>query len=232
MDDYTTSRRRVLLGVGAGVGTLALAGCSGGGAETPAPGETWPASTATPTGDGPLPAPVKGNPDAEVTLAVYEDYACPHCADYNAEGFPELQAAYDGSEIRYEHHDLPIPVADPGSWQVASAAREVQARHGDRAFWNYAAALFDRSNEIRGDVGSLLSSIADDLGFDGEAISAAGVNLAHEETLTADRERGVSAGVSGTPGFVLDGEVVTSGFNADTISTVRSAIDDALSESG
>lgn len=227
MDEPSASRRRVLLGAAAGVG--AVAGCTGGGDDgTPTPAGGWPASTATPTTSGRLPAPVKGNPDADLTLAVYEDYACPHCADYNAEGFPELQSNFDASAIRYEHRDLPIPVADPGSWQAASAAREVQARHGDQAFWTYAAGLFDRSDDLRGDAPSVLSSLADDLGFDGEAIRAAGVNVTHEETVTADRQQAVDLGVGGTPAFVVDGQVVTSGFGDGTVSTVTSALEDAL----
>jgi protein-disulfide isomerase len=43
-----------------------------------------------------------------------------------------------------------------------------------------------------------------------------------------DRQRGIDAGVEGTPGFVVNGEVVTSGFGDSTVETVRSAIEERL----
>lgn len=226
----TTSRRRLLLGV-SGL-AFGLAGCSGGGTE--AESTPTPTATSTPTAsDERLPSPVLGDPDAAVTLAVYEDFACPHCADYNENGFDTLHAEYIEPEaIRYEHRDAPIPVADPGSWQAASAARAVQARHGTDAFWNYAEKLFAHASELGGDVEALFERLASELGYDDAAeIATAGVERVHDPTVQADRQRAGEIGVPGTPAFVVDGEVVTSGFGSDTISTVQSALEGALSES-
>jgi len=232
--------RRCALRVVGGATLGVLAGCTGGSGasgdgesgneggsgdgETDAPG--------TPIGEQ-LPAPVKGDADADVTLAVFEDYACPHCADYNVEGFPELAAEYvDPGEIRYEHRDLPIPVADPGSFQAANAARAVQDRHGDEAFWEYAAVLFERSGEIPGGAPDIFGTIADEQGHDGEAIRAAAADRVYEGTVQADREEGVELGVEATPSFVLDGEVVASGYGSGTVEEVSAAIEAALSETG
>lgn len=237
-DDATTSRRHVLLGVTTGVGLLA--GCSGGddGGDTDS-GESAGSGNGPTDGQSPtettagrLQAPVLGDPDASVTLAVYEDYACPHCADYNRTGFADLQSTYvDPGQIRYEHRDAPIPVADPGSWQAASAAREVQSRHGS-AFWNYAKKLFENHSDLAGEVAPLFERLASDLEFeDAEGIANAGVNRSHDPTVRADRQRAEDVGVPGTPAFVVDGEVVTSGFGDDTIPAVTAALDSALSES-
>lgn len=236
-DESGVSRRRLLLGVGGA--TALLAGCSGGnngdgtdGSDTGGSGATDSQTTPT-TSDGRLPAPVLGDPDASVTLAVYEDYACPHCADYNLNGFEELNSEYiEPGDIRYEHRDAPIPVADPGSWQAASAARDVQARHGSAAFWEYAKKLFENSSDLRGDVEPLFEQLATDLGFsDAAAIAEAGVNRAHDQTVKADRQMATDIGIPGTPAFVINGDAVTSGFGGDTISEVSSALDSALSES-
>ena len=226
-------RRDVLSGLAAG--TLALAGCSGGGGTTTQDGEGD--TDGTPSGDlavtpgtgGTLPTPVAGNPDAPVTLAVYEDYACPHCAHYNQDGFPDLASAYlDPGEIRYEHHDLPIPVANPGSWEAANAGRAVQARAGDEQFYAFAEGVFENYSQIPGDGPSLYESAANDLGLDGAAVRSAAVDQAYQATVEADRQAGIDAGVQSTPTFVLDGDIVAAGWGDGTLATVRSAIDDAL----
>jgi protein-disulfide isomerase len=181
--------------------------------------------------DGRLPAPVLGDPDASVTLAVYEDYACGHCVDYNLNGFPDIRADFiEPGDIRYEHRDAPIPVANPGSFQAASAAREVQARYGNDAFWDYAKKLFENSNSLRDNTELLFERLANELDFaDAQAIADAGVNRAHEQTVQADRQMAQDVGVPGTPGFVINGTLVTSGFNQESLSTVRTELNDALS---
>jgi len=228
------SRRRALRVAGMATAGL-LAGCTGSADEDGAGGaeETDTSGGETDTTDERLPAPVKGDPGAAVTLAVFEDYACPHCADYNVEGFPELAAEYvDPGEIRYEHRDLPIPVADPGSFQAANAARAVQDRHGDDAFWMYSTALFERSGEIPGGAPDLFAAIADEQGHDGDAIRAAAVDRDYEATVQADREEAVELGVEATPSFVLDGEIVASGYGSDTVDEVSTALEEALNETG
>jgi protein-disulfide isomerase len=235
------TRRRLLAAVGTGTASV-LAGCAGGSGGTE-PGSDG-ASGATPEDDSggsgtptpsrePLAPPVAGNSDAAVTLEVYEDYACPHCARYNAEGFPELEEAYvSPGEIRYEHRDLPIPVADPGSFRAASAARAVQDAHGDGAFWPYADALFEHSDRIPTDEPDLFARLAEEQGHDPEAVRSAAVERTYRRTVERDRERAIALGAESTPAFALDGEIVASGFGSATVDTVRAAIDRALSETG
>jgi len=243
------SRRRALAGLGGGTVGL-LAGCTGTSNGDGGDGDTGGSDGDGSDGDdgsdgggsggeGPTPRaqrlspPVKGDPDAPVTLAVFEDYACPHCADYNVEGFPELDEAYVASgDIRYEHRDLPIPVADPGSFQAANAARGVQDRHGDEAFWEYAAVLFERSGDITSQAPDLFGTIADEQGYDGEEIREAAVERVYEATVQGDREEAVDIGAEATPAFVLDGEIVASGFGSETVDAVSAAIEEALSETG
>lgn len=226
------SRRGALAAAG-GTALGLLAGCAGTSDGSGTDGSDSDGSgDATPTSER-LPAPVKGDPGAAVTLAVFEDFACPHCADYNVEGLPELATEYvEPGEIRYEHRDLPIPVADPGSIQAANAARAVQDRHGDEAFWTYATALFERSGEIPGGAPDLVAAIADEQGHDGEAIRTAALDRDYEATVQADREEAVELGVEATPSFVLDGEVVASGYGSDTVEEVSAALDAALNETG
>jgi protein-disulfide isomerase len=234
--------RRAYLGTLATGAGLVLAGCTGDGSS--ADGEDG-ATTATGTDDGtatdgtdgtptplqaqPLPTPVAGDPSADVTLAVFEDYACPHCATYNVDGFPALSADYvEPGRIRYEHHDLPIPVADPGSWEAASAARAVQDRAGDDAFYDYAGRLFENHQQIRSDGPALYESVANDLELDGAAVREAAVNRVYDPTVRRDRQAGIDSDVSSTPTFILNGTIVAEGWAESVLSEVEAALDEAL----
>jgi protein-disulfide isomerase len=241
-DSSTRLTRRRVLGVSAVA--IATAGCLGtseedssGGTQTQTatPVSGTETSTDAPQGptptttDGQLPPAVAGDPDADVTLEVYTDYACPHCANFALQGFPEIESKYveDGT-IRYEHRDLPLPVADPGSWVAASAAREVQSRYGAEAFFEYAEAIFENSRELGSNPGDLMARLADEQGLGSEAIRTAGVELANEETVRGDRQRGIELGVQGTPAFVVNEEVITAGYQSSTVGTISDAIDERL----
>ncbi|MEF8783713.1 MAG: thioredoxin domain-containing protein [Haloarculaceae archaeon] len=233
-----STRRRFLAAAGATTAAL-VAGCSDGSGDdgadaTPGDGggETNTPGTPTPYGEE-LSPPVRGDADADVTLAVFEDYACPHCADYNVEGFPELQEAYVSTgEVRYEHRDLPIPVANPGSFQAANAARAVQHRQGDEAFWPYSDAVFERSRDISSDGPELFASLAESQGHDPAEIREAAQYRVYRATVERDRQRAIDLGAEATPTFAVDGEIVASGFGSGTVGTLRDELDAALSETG
>lgn len=189
--DGPTTRRAYLASVGA-VGVASLAGCTGGGggAET---------------------VPVKGNPDAAVTLEVYEDFACPACAGYNQRILPDIETEYiENGRIRYEHRDFPF-VADPQSWQAASASRAVHDAAGDEAFWTYAAGLFEQQSRLRTDASTLFADLADEQGLDADEIQTAALQQEYEDAAQSDMQRGQNFGISGTPGFVINDSLANLG---------------------
>ncbi|MFC6865068.1 DsbA family protein [Halomicroarcula sp. GCM10025817] len=194
----TNSTRRDVLAAGVALAG-ATAGCLTGSsdtAESPSP---------TPTGET-LPTPVAGDPDADVTVAVYEDYACPHCKTYSVEVFPQVEAAFleDGS-VRYEFHDFPIPVDEAVSWQAASAARAVQDEAGDAAFFTYSKRLFENQASLGPDV---YAELTEGIGADGETVRQAAVEERYRPTVAADRQAGIDRGVEGTPTVFVDGDPV------------------------
>jgi protein-disulfide isomerase len=199
-----TTRRRVLLGAGVGA-TVALAGCSSG------------------TADGADNVPVRGDPEADVTLEVYEDLGCPACQSYTQNVFPSIRSRYlDTGRIRYEHRDF--IVKGPPARQAANAAREVLEQGGDAAFWAFTKAVFDNQNRLQTEAPGLFSELAGNVGVDEpSAVADAGRNLTHDSAVGADIDRGESLGVESTPSFVIDGSTV-SGNN------LGPEIDQALSE--
>ncbi|MFC6755421.1 MULTISPECIES: DsbA family protein [Haloarcula] len=222
----TRLSRRAFIASGVAV-AAASAGCSssGGGETTESTEYDSIAETATPSDEQPLPTPVAGDPDADVTVAAYSDYACPHCATYSVEVFPKLASEYlESGTVRYEFRDFPIPVDQTVSWQAASAARAVQAEAGTQAFYEYSEALFrDQSN-----LGSeRYASLADEVGVDGDLVRQAATEREYDPTVRADKQAGEDRGVSGTPTVFVDGSQVE--WQEIAYEPVRDAIEAARS---
>jgi protein-disulfide isomerase len=167
-----------------------------------------------------LPRPVVGDTDADVTVIAYEDFACPACGQYKRDVYPDIETAFiDTEEIRYEHHDFPLPVND-WSWKVASAARSVQDREGNDAFWTFAATIYDRQQEYSY---SIIEEVADELGFDGSETREAADEESYRPVLETDQETARERNVQATPTIVVDGRVVDTTLDAivDAIESAR-----------
>jgi len=178
-----------------------------------------------------MPTPVRGDPQSSVTVAVFEDYACPHCAHYATEIEPKVIENYTKpGKVRYEHHDFPIPVSKTWSWAAANAARAVQDAEGDDAFFSYTHTLFENQTSYvgRGSTGyDYLATVAQRLGADPTTVAKAAMGGKYDPVLKTDRQKGVTMGVKGTPTVFVNGSA-TKSYAYDTISA---AIDAARSSS-
>lgn len=207
--------RRAYLAAAAGVGLGATAGCLGGGSS----GANGCTIEDEPTVSE-LPAPTLGSSDAGVTVMAFEDFACPHCATYSLEVFPQLRSEYvDPGVVSYEFHDFPIPVDEQWSWQAASAARGVQDEMDDAAFFEYAHTLFENQGSFSA---GLVTDLANDVGAPGCAIQADAVNETYRPVVETDRQRAVDLGAQGTPAIYVDGQPVSPTYDA-----IASAIENA-----
>ncbi|WP_299331732.1 DsbA family protein [Haloplanus sp.] len=166
--------------------------------------------------DGPtvseLPAPGVGPDDADVTVAAFEDFSCPHCATFSLEVLPELRSDYvDPGVARFEHRDFPIPVDERWSWQAGSAARGVQDEVGDEAFFEYAHALFENQGDYSP---ALITDLAEEVGAPGCAVQADALNGTYRPVLESDRQSGIDSGVKGTPSVFVGGRPVNPTYDA------------------
>lgn len=150
--------------------------------------------------------PVVGDPDADVTVTAYEDFACPPCRSYKLEVVPYLDANYiEPGLIRYEHRDFPVPADEHWSWAVASAAREVYETDGDESFWAFANEIYRHQGAYSYEA---IEAVADELGFDGASVRQAADDGTHRSTIEDSKSHGESNGVERTPTVFVDGEQV------------------------
>ena len=86
---------------------------------------------------------VFGDPAAPVELKVYADFHCPHCADFEEEFGPTLDAAQDAGRLRVAVY--PMSFIDEGSDRAANAmACATEAGFGQR----YYRGLFANANLV------------------------------------------------------------------------------------
>jgi len=219
--DMNPTRRSVLAAVGAGA-TIGLAGCLGGDeVET-----SYDCDLEEPDSVSSLDPPAIGDEDAPVTLQLFEDYGCGGCAAFATNVFSEIEADYvDSGQLRIEHYDLPIPVSDDWSYQIASAARSVQDTVDDEAFFSFSKAVYEDFGDYSW---QLVGDLADGVGADPCTALAAGSHQSYRDVSDAEKEHGLSIGIEGTPGIVVDGSIVAYDSPGDSYGPVSDAIEAAL----
>ncbi|GBD11543.1 Disulfide bond formation protein D [bacterium HR23] len=141
-----------------------------------------------------------------VSVTVFFDFQCPYCGQFARESEPKLREDYIRRgvvSLRAVH----FPILGGESWMAAQAAE--CAREQGR-FWEYYDLLFQRqAGENRGTFSPRnLKAWARELGLDGALFDAcldSGRSLAKVEQ---DFQEGRRLGVSATPSFLVDGQLV------------------------
>ena len=144
--------------------------------------------------------PTRGPVDAPIVFIEYTDFQCPYC-DRVQPTIDALRERYGDKMVHVFKH-LPLPMH-----QQAGLAAEASLCAGDQGkFWELHDWIFANKNNLSRDT---LVTQAETLGLDLEAFSTcldAGTHRGHVQADTAEAN---SFGIRGTPGFVVNGRVVT-----------------------
>lgn len=154
--------------------------------------------------------PVRGNPDAPVTIVEYSDFQCPFCAR-GFQTMEEVLAKYP-EDVKFVFQHFPLTQIHPWA-KPAAIATECAANQNPEAFWTLHDAFFEnqkaitptnvveKGKEYLADSGIDLDQWATCSGdTSSEAYKAA------EAEVEAELATGQELGVSGTPGFFVNGE--------------------------
>lgn len=189
---------------------------------------------------------VLGNPQAKVTLILYEDFQCPFCGAVSGLAFdtdaikylknidpnwapfmPTVNDYAKNGKILYVYRDWAF--LGPESVQSAEAARCA----GDQGkFWEYHDYLYGHQNgENKGAFSDPnLKAFAKTLGLNTALFNSCLDTNKYAQAVTDSKAEGINAGVTGTPkGFILkDGKIVSTINGAESLSTVKQKLDSAL----
>jgi protein-disulfide isomerase len=169
-----------------------------------------------------LPPPTIGDSAADVTVTVFEDFACSHCRDFSLNVLPDLKTDYvDPGTVLYRHRDFPIPVNE-WSRPAANAARAVQDLSGDAAFFEYSRELYENQSRYSLD---LFLALGDLVGVDGAVVRTAAEERRYTSVIESDVDLGTEMGVPGTPDVYVNGVQIE---RRPTYETVRQVIESEL----
>jgi protein-disulfide isomerase len=132
-----------------------------------------------------------------VTLVEYGDYQCPACGA----AYPVVKALQKrfSKELRFIFRNFPLTQSHPFALAAADTA-EAAALQGK--FWQMHDLLFQRQHLLEPPV---LASWAQEIGLDLEKLKSALTNGQIAKRIREDRTGAIHSGVSGTPGFFING---------------------------
>jgi protein-disulfide isomerase len=164
-----------------------------------APSASSSASPVTITNEHPIPL---GSPEAPVTITLYEDFHCPHCADFEEEFGPTITQAQESGRARVELY--PMSFIDEGSVTAANAmACAAEAGFGQA----YYLGLFANHNLQWSD--PQLIELASKVGGNpSEAFKTCVMRRAHADWVSSINAAADTNGVTQTPTMLINGKEV------------------------
>jgi protein-disulfide isomerase len=103
--------------------------------------------------------PIRGNPDAKVTLINFDDLECPYCARLHRTLFPDTIARYK-DKVRFIYKDNPLP-PDMHPWAMHAAVdANCLAAQSGTVYWQYVDYLHGHGDEVTGPDRNLPKSYA------------------------------------------------------------------------
>ena len=180
--------------------------------------------------------PVRGNPDAKVTVINFDDLECPYCARMHSSLFPATLDRYK-DKVRFVYKDDPLTELHPWAMHAAVDANCLAAQ-SNPVYWNFVDYVHAHGQEVNGEDRNLTKSFSalDRIARDEATLAKLdGVKLnaclakQDETQVRASAKEAEALGIDGTPAVFVDGERINGAVPAEQ---VWMAIDRALRADG
>lgn len=157
--------------------------------------------------------PVRGNPQAKVTIVNFDDLECPFCARLHSEFFPDTLDHYKGL-VKFVYVDYPLVSIHPWAMHAAVDANCLADQNGT-AYWNYVDYLHTHGPDISGNnndpakSAERLDKLAEQEGAREHTNAGelqACVARQDDTKVREEMKAGDKLGVDATPTFFVDGE--------------------------
>ncbi len=144
--------------------------------------------------------PTRGPRDAPIVLVEYTDYQCPFCNRVQPT-ITALMERYDG-QILHVFKNLPLPNHD----QAQLAGEAAYCAQDQDQYWQFHDWLFQNQRTMNRET---MIAQAGELGMDAEAFQACIEKQTYAGRIVSDAQEARSFGITGTPGFLVNGRVLS-----------------------
>ena len=164
--------------------------------------------------------PVMGDADAPVTIIAFGDYECPYCKRFHTQTFSQLKIAYiDTGKVRYVARNFPLSFHQYANQAAAASECALQ----ENRFWEYHDLLYTHQDLSQRN----LVALAKNVGIDPIKFEKCLGDPVISQKVLEDIRSGERFGVSGTPAFLINGELVS---GAQPFNAIAMIIDSKIAE--
>jgi protein-disulfide isomerase len=152
-----------------------------------------------------------GDPKAKIVAVEYAAPMCPHCAHFNEEGIPELKAKYIGTgKVFYVFRVFPIGNPDIGAESLARCLPAdnyfafIDQLYRNQKNWDPEYGVQDAEAGLVAQ--ARIAGLTGD-----QAVACMHDKAKNDRVVAVAKDAETRYGISGTPTFVINGEVQTAG---------------------
>ncbi|HBB30792.1 MAG TPA: disulfide bond formation protein DsbA [Cyanobacteria bacterium UBA8803] len=165
-------------------------------------------------------SPTKGATQSKILLVEFSDFECPFCAQAHKTLQQFMATHQDEVMLTYKH--FPLTSIHP---EALSAAKAAWAAFRQGKFWEYHDALFNQQDRLGG---VLYVAIAKTLNLDIEKFNRDRKSPAADAAIQQDIQLAQQLGISGTPFFVMNGEIFTGAVKLSDMEKILASVRNSL----
>ncbi len=166
--------------------------------------------------------PFMGNADAKVTIVEFSDFECPYCGRYVNDAYPQIKEKYvDTDKVKYVFRDYPLDFHE-GAYPAALAANCVLDQSDNAGYFAMHDFMFAAQDSLNFDT---FVGYVEDMGLDTGTFTECYESDKFKDEIYADMAAGQELGIRGTPGFIINGTLIS---GAQPFSKFESVIEAAL----
>ena len=164
--------------------------------------------------------PFLGKENAPVTIVEFSDFQCPFCERFYTQTLSQIENEYiKTGKVKLVYRDFPL-----GFHQYAQKAAEAAECADEQGkFWEFHNKIFENQQQLSSDN---LKQWASKLGLDTNKFNGCLDSGKMTSEVQKDLKDGSAAGISGTPGFVINGKLIS---GAQPFSVFKQVIEAELS---
>ena len=166
--------------------------------------------------------PFLGEKDALVTIIEFSDYECPFCERFYKQTLPSIKSTYiETGKVKFVYRDFPLGFHS----QAEPAAIAANCAGEQEKYFQFHDKIFDNGG-AGGKSNADYKKWAQEIGLDVPKWEKCTNDPAQKQEIQKDIDDGSAAGISGTPGFIINGKLLS---GAQPFSAFQQVIEGELS---